>query len=90
VNVDRGQLVGRRLKDVAVVIDLHELAPVGGRAPGRRDGWWLKRFAQMREDSPDRPRLRDKRDQPDVATTRWTLKRKLLTHPGHEFRPGNP
>ena len=28
-DVDRGQFVGRRLKDVAVVVDLAELGPVG-------------------------------------------------------------
>ena len=28
--------------------------------------------------------------QPDVAATRWALERKLLPHPGHEFRPRNP
>ena len=38
VDVDRGQLVGRGLKDVAVVMDLHDLAPVGRWAPGGRDG----------------------------------------------------
>jgi len=32
VNIDRGQFVGRGLKDVAIVMDLHELAPVGGRS----------------------------------------------------------
>ena len=31
VDVDPGQLVGRRLKDVAVVVGLDELAPVAGR-----------------------------------------------------------
>jgi hypothetical protein len=31
ISVDRGQLVWRGLKDVAIVMDLHELAPVGGR-----------------------------------------------------------
>ena len=35
VNIDRGQFVGRGLKDVAIVMDLHELAPVGGRAASR-------------------------------------------------------
>jgi hypothetical protein len=29
-------------------------------------------------------------DQPDVAATRWALERKLLPHPGHEFRARNP
>ena len=33
MDVDRGQFVGRGLKDVAIIMDLHELAPVGGR-PG--------------------------------------------------------
>ena len=31
MDVDRGQLVGRFLNDVAIVMDLHEFAPVGGR-----------------------------------------------------------
>jgi nucleoside-diphosphate-sugar epimerase len=34
VDVDCRQLVGRRLQDVAVIVDLHELARVGGRAAG--------------------------------------------------------
>ena len=45
--MDRGQFVGRGLKDVAIVMDLHELAPVGGRATGRRHWWWLERFAEV-------------------------------------------
>jgi len=36
VNVDRGQLLGRLLEDVAVIVDLHELALVSGLATGRR------------------------------------------------------
>ena len=58
---------------------LHELAPVGGRAPGRRDGWWLQRLAEVCENLPDRPWLRDKGDQPDVTATVWALERELLT-----------
>ena len=38
VNIDRGQFVGRGLNDVAIVMDLHELAPVGGRATSRGGG----------------------------------------------------
>jgi hypothetical protein len=57
----------RRLQDVAVVMDLDELGPVGGQSTGRRDWWWLKRFAKMGQDLTDRPWLRDERDQPDVA-----------------------
>ena len=37
----------RRLKDVAVVMGLHELSPFGGRATSGRDGRWLERFAKM-------------------------------------------
>jgi hypothetical protein len=37
VDVDCGQLIRRRLKDVAIIRDLHELAPVGGRAASGRD-----------------------------------------------------
>ncbi len=35
VDVDHGQLVGRHLNRFAVVMILDELAPVGGRSPGR-------------------------------------------------------
>ena len=37
------------MKDVAVVVDLHELTPVGGRSPGRRDGRRLERLAEVCE-----------------------------------------
>ena len=50
----------RRLKDVALVMDLHELAPVGERATSGRQRWRLERFAKMREDFPDRPRIADR------------------------------
>jgi hypothetical protein len=46
VNVDRGQLVGRRLKDCPVVMCLHELAPVGGRAAS---GGRIRRLGIMRD-----------------------------------------
>jgi len=39
----------RRLKDVAIVMDLHELAPAGRRAARRRDRRRLERFAEVRE-----------------------------------------
>ena len=54
-------------------VDLHELSPVGRRAMGGRDGRRFERFAEVREDLPDRPRLGCKPE--------W----KLLPHPGHEF-----
>ena len=85
-----GSSSGDGLKDVAVVMGLHEFAPVGGRATSGRHRWRLERLAEVCQNLPDRPRLRDERDQPDVAATRWTLKRKLLPHPGHELGPSNP
>ena len=48
MDVDRGQFVGLRLKDVAVVVDLDELSPVGGRHAGRRDWRRFERFAEVR------------------------------------------
>ena len=44
----------------------------------------------MREDFPDRPRLRDECDQPDVAAAGGARKRKLLPDPRHQLGPGNP
>jgi hypothetical protein len=62
VDVDCGQLVYPSLKDVAVVVPLYELTPVGGRAAGGRDRWRLERFAQVREDLSDRPWFGDEGD----------------------------
>jgi hypothetical protein len=78
------------LKDVAVVMDLDEFAPVGGRPASGTDGRRFERFAEVGENLPDRSGLRDERDQSDVAAARRALERKLLPHPGHEFRPCNP
>ena len=36
--------MGRRLEDVPVVMDLHELAPVSGWATGGRHRWRFERF----------------------------------------------
>jgi hypothetical protein len=77
-DVDHRQVFGRRLKEVAIVMILDELAPVGRRAASGRAWRRLKRFAQVREDLPDRPRLRDERDQSDVAFARWALQAGLL------------
>jgi len=90
VDVDRGELVRRRLEDVAIVMKLHEFAPVGGRPASGRDRRRFERFAKMREDFPDRAGLRDERDQPDVAAARRARKRKLLPHPRHQLGPCNP
>ena len=56
MDVDRGQLVGRHLNRFAVVMGLHELAPVGRRATSGRDGRWLQRFAEVREGLTSRGR----------------------------------
>ena len=80
----------RRLKDCPVVMDLHELSLVNRRATGGRDRRRLERFAKMRENLPDRPRIGNERDESDVATTTRALERKLLPHPSHEFGPSDP
>jgi len=88
-------------------MDLHELAPVGGRATSGRHWWRLERFAEVCQYLTSRgrshPGLRPLSNlrfdvnrllpavcsEPDVTASRWARKRKLLTHPGHQFRPGN-
>ena len=80
----------RRLKDVAVVMRLDELAPVGGRPASGRDGRRFERFAEVGENLPDRSGLRDERDQLDVAAARRAQERKLLPHPRHQIGPRNP
>jgi len=68
-DVDHGQLVGRHLNRCAVVISLDKLAPVRGRATSGRDGRRLEWFAEVFENLPDRPWLRDEDNEPDVAAT---------------------
>jgi hypothetical protein len=50
----------------------------------------MEPFAQMREDLPNRHWFGDECDQPDIAAAPRARKRKLLPHPGHEFRPRDP
>jgi elongation factor G len=52
VDVDHGQLLGRRLNRFAVVMSLDKLAPVGGRAAGGRHRRRFERFAQVGEEFP--------------------------------------
>jgi hypothetical protein len=66
LDVDHRQLVYPSLEDVAVVMGLDELAPVGRRAAGGRHWRRLEWFTQVRENRPDRSRHSDKRDQADV------------------------
>ena len=70
----------RRPEDVALVVDLDELAPVGRWAPGRRDGGRLQRLAEVCENLVDGHRFGDERDEPDVATTQ----------PGHSSGNSSP
>ena len=78
------------MKDIAGVVGLHELAPVGRRPASGRDWRRFERLAKMWENLTDWPRLSDECDQPDVAATVWSRKRKLLSHPSHQLCPGNP
>ena len=73
MDVDFRQLVWRRLRDIAIIVHLHELVAVGGRTTCGRDQPRFERFAQVGEDFPDRIRLRDGGDEPDVAATCWAL-----------------
>ena len=56
VNIDHGQLVGRHLNRFAIVMDLHELAPVDRRATGGRAGRRLERLAEVFEGLTSRGR----------------------------------
>jgi hypothetical protein len=52
-------------------VHLHELAPVGGRPASRRDRRRFERFAEVREDLPNRPGLGDEGDGPDTSGRQW-------------------
>lgn len=59
LDVDHGQLIGRRLEDIAVVMSLEKLAPVGGWTAVGCDRWRLKRSAKMGQNLADWARLRE-------------------------------
>ena len=61
VDIDHGQLVYPSLNRFAIVMDLHELAPVDRRATGGRDGPRLERLAEVCQDLPDRPQIADRK-----------------------------
>ena len=65
VNGNHRLVFGRGLEDDAVIMGLHEFAPVRRRVVDRCDGRRLERFAEAREDLPDRPWFADRRS---VAT----------------------
>ena len=50
----------------------------------------LTHLGEPLEPLPISPWLGDEGDEPDVAAARRALERKLLPHPRHQFRPGNP
>jgi hypothetical protein len=62
----------------AKLVEKDEFGPVGAPATGGRDGRRLERFAEVRQDLPDRPRIGDECDEPDVATTRFMLSSRPL------------
>jgi hypothetical protein len=57
---------------------LEDLGPTGRRAAGRLERWRVERFAEMEQDLPDRGRVGDERDEPDVATA-GRAREKLLS-----------
>ena len=69
------------LLELSTMMKLHQLTPVDRRPPGWLYLWWIQWFTQMRQDPPDRSRVGDEADQPDIAATVGTRQRKLLTHP---------
>jgi hypothetical protein len=69
VDVNCGQFVWRRLKDVALVMRLDELSPISGRPAGGRHRRRFERFAHVGEDLAEGPRFRDEYNESDVAAT---------------------
>ncbi len=54
MNIDHGQLVYPTLNRFAIVMDLHELAPVGRWATSGRHRWRLERIAEVCENLTSR------------------------------------
>jgi hypothetical protein len=87
VDVDRGQFVSQSLKDCPVIADLHELAPVSGRATTRRHRRRFERFADVpycqRRDGP--PQLVIRRKHPAIAVPVLPRRRAEIGEPVEEL-----
>ena len=55
-----------------------------------KNGRRFEQFAEVCQDFPNRPQLRDERNQSNIAAAVQAVERKLLPDSGHEFRPRNP
>lgn len=90
--VNQRQFVSRGLKDVMVVMGLHDLAPVGGRAPGERD-WWPRQSGRCRATAaspmPLLPRWRHEIGKLVQELERGELDAAARSRPGH-LRHGGP
>jgi hypothetical protein len=82
------------LDRVSFVMYLEDLGPTGRWAAGRLERWrlerWrLERFAEMEQDLPDRGRVGDERDEPDVATAGRAREREVFSDPREELGPSD-
>jgi hypothetical protein len=77
------------LDRVAFVMYLEDLGPTGRRAAGRLERWRVERFAEMEQDLPDRGRVGDERDEPDVATAGRAREREVFSDPREELGPSD-
>jgi hypothetical protein len=87
VDVDQGELVGRGLDDVTIVMRLDEIEPVDRRPAGGRERGRFERLADRLEDLPDGCRVGDEGDESDVAAAGRALEWKLLADAGEELGP---
>jgi prepilin-type processing-associated H-X9-DG protein len=89
VDVDHGEVVGRGLDDVSIVMRLDELGPVDGRATGGSERGRFEGLAEVRENLPDGGRVGDEGDEADVTAARGALERNVLADAGEELGPCN-
>jgi hypothetical protein len=87
VDVDHGELVGRGLDDVTIVMRLDEFGRIGGRPAGGRERGRFEGFVDRLEDLPDGRRVGDEGDEADVAAASRALEWKLLADAGEELGP---
>ena len=87
MDVDHGELVGRGLDDVTIVMRLDELGPVDRRSSGGRERGRFEGFVDRLENLPDGRRVGDEGDEADVAAAGRALEWKLLADAGEELGP---
>ena len=89
MNVNHGQVFEKGLMKTAVILSLHQVIPIDRRSSSRRHRGRHQWLTHVLKNLPNRPRLSDEADQPDITAAIRARQRKRFsqTRPTHSVMP---